>query len=209
MEKDKKTTNKQWEIAIRTARQFVTNYDKTRWKICEIALGVCNITYGGRRSPMEFTLKRFANEIEINYQTLHDWIRIKRLVYDKLPIKVRDKISGYKYTDLADVCEEVDEKSTPKQVYTKLKEVLSELPENKKFMMYYDKGLGAILYNAQRPINMMNVDSNIIQKIVDRLKLITSLFEKELELRKKYSKTDRLVKAKDKFTAAVEQANNI
>lgn len=204
----KKVSHKQFEIAVRKARAYVNNYDKVRWKICDIALSVCDPRKGGKKDQV-FTLKKFAEEIELSSHTLYQWCRVKRLVFDKLPANVKQKISSYSYNDLDSVSLMVTENSSMAQVHQALKTILEVPPENAKFTRYYERDLSCILYNAQRPILMMNVDKEIIEKMMKRCDLISSLLKKELELRNKYSKEERVNKNLKQRKDALNDAKSI
>lgn len=204
----KKVTFKQFELAVREARQYVKNYDKSRWKICELALSVCDSTHGGRKLEGIFTVKRFADAIEIDHKTLHDWIRVKTLVYDRLPkSELKDK-TKYNYEDLRETCLKVDRSFTPKQVLTEWRERLSIPRETKRFFKYI-KYLNTILYNAQRPLQMRLVNKEAIKEMITKCDTIRNLLNKELELRENFSSEDRLLEKYRKISKSIKEAKQI
>ncbi len=177
-------TSKQWETAIREARQYVANYDKTRWLIVKIALRVCDITHGGNNKNV-YTLARFADEIEINDHTLYEWVRMKRYVIDKLPKGVQAAPHKNTYAHYKEVLDRVNKDTTVREVRDIFLEVGKEDPRKKKFLKY-NKVLNSISYNAQRPIRMAEIPAEHILDMIKKMKLITALLNKELELREKF-----------------------
>lgn len=200
-----KITFKQYEAAVREARAYINRYDKVRWKVCELALSVCDTSHGGRKIESVFSLAKFADAIELDRKTLYEWCRIKRLVYDKLPATETKNTANYLYSDLRDVVDKVKPDSRPKEVLAIWREQLSKPMESKKFYKY-DKHLSAILYNAQRPIMMNLVEKEIIEKISGKCALISKLLDKELELRKKFSMEERLLKKQKTINNAISKA---
>ncbi len=180
-----KVTFKKFEENVRKARQYVKNYDKVRWVICELALEVCEFGHGGKISEGVFTLTKFANEIEISPNTLWEWVRTKRAVVDKLPKTVQNKIHTYAYADILDTMKIVDPKSTPKQVYSAFQMVQKIDPGAKKFTRY-SKHIKTLLYNVQRPYLMAEAPKDIIEKMIEDLTIVVSMLKKELELRERF-----------------------
>lgn len=202
----KKITHKKWQLAVREARQYIQNYDKVRFKIVEIALSVCDISRGGRKDG-EFTLSKFALAIDLIPKTLHGWVAVKRNVVDKLPSTYRQKISTYFYEDLRAVACSVDSSSSPKEVLLRFKEQLAQPPEIKKFVKY-NKHLNSILYNAQRPMNLLNIDGGLLTEIMQKCSAIAGLVSTELALREKFSTEERLTKEKNRIDKAIAYAKN-
>lgn len=77
-----------WEEAITQAKVCISNMSKSRLKVAELALEVCDVRWGGgahwANHEGTYTLKRFAEEIGLNPKTLSNWVRVKRNVHDKL-----------------------------------------------------------------------------------------------------------------------------
>lgn len=199
----KRVTFKEYEAAVRFARQFINHYEKVRWKICEAALNVCDTSYGGRKVKGIYSLAKFADDIGLDRKTLYQWIRVKIFVVDKLPaIELKDQ-SKYNYTDLADVSEKVNKDCTKQEVLMVWRAQLAQPRESKKFIKY-SKHLNALLYNAQRPLQLQLVDLNYIEEIISKCELIAKLLKKEIELRKKFSIEQRLTARDKKIDSAVK-----
>lgn len=190
----KKSVNpKQWETAIRSARQYVNNYAKVRWKIVDICLSVCDYSHGGRKAKTAWSVKRFAGEINLEPKTLYEWVRIKRVVFDKLPGKIRDKAHKYKYDDFCKAGESLTPESTNKEVYSAFLSVLDMPPEQRKLEKYMSV-VDTLIYNASRPMLMKDIPDDMVQGYVKKLTLARNLMEKELELRERFKDQEQLTK---------------
>lgn len=202
----KKISFKEWELAVREARAFINRYDKVRWKIVNIALRVCDTSHGGRKGENVFSVTKFANAIDLNPKTLLQWIRVKQLVVDKLPKTELKNKALYNFTDLQDTCLKVNEDSTKKEVLRAWIDQINVPRHDKKFIKY-EKHINAILFNAQKPIYLIDVNEDILLKIANKCELVARLLKAELEFRKKYSIEERLMNKTRKETKAIKEAN--
>lgn len=171
--------------AVREARQYVRKLERTRFIIAEIAMRVCDYSHGGRKPDHVFSLSRFANEIDLDRKTLYEWCRMKRLVVDKLPKTIKEKIHVVKYADLRETLDDVTPKEDPKVVYEIFKKKQDQDPHLRKFRKYAQR-LSAILYNINRPLCMKDVSDKTLNDILSQVLLIKKGIEKELQLRVKY-----------------------
>lgn len=185
-----KVTKQEWETAIRKARQYTSGYRNARWIIAELAFEVCDTAHGGRKTESIYSVKRFADEIEIDVKTLYQWMRVKRLLLDKLPKMIRNNPNKYNYTDFENVCDQVNAEMNEKEIKDIWVSYHKRPPESRKFEKYLE-GLSGILYNAQRPMIMKDVENKYIEKMLEKITLISGLLNKELELREKYKDTKR------------------
>lgn len=200
----KEVSFNEYEKAVREARQFIQKYDKVRFKIADIAMRVCDTSKGGRKKSSVFSITKFADAIELNNKTLCEWIRVKRLVIDKLPAtELKDK-SKYRYEDLRETVLKINEKSSKKEVLNQWRLQLAIPLENRAFIRY-DKHLRSILFNAQRPARLIMVEKVYIEDIIKKCDLIASLLKKEIEFREKFSKENRIMKKKTKETEAIRE----
>lgn len=177
---------KKWEINIRKARGFITNYDKSRWVISKLALEVCDIYKGGRRDEHIFSLQKFAGAIELNEHTLYEWCRAYQQVVQKLPKVTQQNIHTFPYADVRDVLLRANPESTPKEVKSFWEEVRKINPDGKRFGKYC-KTVRSVLYNAERPMLMKDVPEQHINTMIGLCEGIVRLLRKELELRTKFS----------------------
>lgn len=203
----KKITFQEFEKAVREAKAYVNNYDKVRWKIVDICLRVCDTSKGGRKTEEIFSIHKFSEAIELNPKTLYEWIKIKTRVVDKLPATELKNKASYSFSDLADVSEKVNSDFTKKEVLQAWREQLSQPLEARKFVRYTGH-LKSILYNAQRPLNLMLVDIEIIKKIESMAGLISKFLKKEIELRKKISNEKRLTGRESQIASAIKESQD-
>jgi transposase-like protein len=187
-----KITFAEWENAVREARSYLSNWTKARWKIVNIALRVCDVSKGGRKHENTYTLKRFANDIDINEHTLYEWVRCRHNVLDKLPkMIVRNIEAGHvEHKLVTDVLSKISADANKKEVLGYYMEMAGMEPETRKFQKY-DQHLRALLYNAQRPLQMKFANEEILKAMIQKCEAIAAMFKKELELRKKFSADDR------------------
>lgn len=83
-----KDLKKEWELAVQEARVIFKYMSTGRMEIATKAIYACEINHGGGDHWNDFegvyTLKKFAEDIGIHYKTLHQWVRIKRNIFDKV-----------------------------------------------------------------------------------------------------------------------------
>jgi hypothetical protein len=199
-----KCTPQKWEHAVRKARQYVRDYSSSRWIISELALEVCDIYPGGRKSQTIYSVSKFSEEIEIDRKTLYEWIRVKKLVLDKLPKMVRNNPGKYLYTDFEAVAAKITVNSSVAEVRLAWNEHFKRPPETKKFEKYL-KGLNALIYNVTRPMVMKDVEEHLILQVIEKTNLIKNLSEKELQFRKKYPNATERSKKRVNVRAELEQ----
>ncbi len=80
-----------WKKNVEQARGLVANKRHNQMRIAELALQVCEITWGGSGAKEGKTLTDFAKEVGIIAKTLSNWIGIKRGIYDKLSPELRNR----------------------------------------------------------------------------------------------------------------------
>jgi hypothetical protein len=193
MSEKKKVTRKQWEDNVRKAKSLVNNYDRTRWIIVDLALEVChyNMNVRGESNESLYTIAEFSKEICIEKKTLYDWIRTKKLVFDKLPKTIKDNIKKYNYQDILDVAAKVEIDTPKKEVYSLFQAQIGIDPVSKKFIKY-QKTLVSILYNAKNPMLLKDIPAQNIHDCINLCQTIVNLLNKELELRNRFSEQDRI-----------------
>lgn len=83
-----KDLKKEWDAAVEEARTIFKYMSSGRMEIATKALYACEINHGGGDHWNDFegvyTLTKFAEDIGIHYKTLHQWVRIKRNIFDKV-----------------------------------------------------------------------------------------------------------------------------
>lgn len=196
-----------FEKAVREARAFVNHYDKVRFKICTIALRVCDLSHGGRKKN-SFSISNFAKAIDLNPKTLMEWLRIKRNVVDKLPVtELKDK-SKYTYFDLATVASQVKPETSKRDVLRLWKDQLAQPQESKKFIKY-ELTVNSILTNSRKPIKLLNVDEELLKRIASKCFLVHKFLNVEFKLRQNLSTKERWTGKKDLEEKAVKEGKEV
>ena len=76
------------------------NTNEYRMRIAGLAVEACEIVLGGHKGKDRYTLVQFAKDIGMNHSTLHDWVRVKTLIYDKITEKQRKKFVDLSHNQL-------------------------------------------------------------------------------------------------------------
>lgn len=200
-------TEKKWKFLIAKARGMsLRKTNKLRMQVAEVAINACEIERGGN-SNIRFSVARFAREIDLAKSTLHDWLRMKQQVVDKLPVKVREKINDIPYTTLDSILIKVDKDMTTRQVRMIFKEELSINPAILKIKKYKSH-INGLLFNAKNPQYLIDIPDQLILDCVQLCQLTANLLKKELEYRKKHG-TLTLLDNEEKIAKAVKAAEDI
>jgi len=83
---------KTWAACVNHAHKILTMRKVNRLQLAEIAVRGCIIKHGGKLTNglENLTLKSFAIDCGIHPKTLHEWVRVKRTIVDKLPKKTKE-----------------------------------------------------------------------------------------------------------------------
>lgn len=83
-----------WQANIEEAKALLKDRKASQMKIAQLALEVCEITWGGGRKLEGRSLGDFAKEIGVQNKTLSSWVCIKRNLYDKLSpdLKLKSRV---------------------------------------------------------------------------------------------------------------------
>lgn len=172
------STNALWNKNVKLAKQYVKVYDNTRWIIAQLAIEVCDLSKGGRKSEDKYSIKNFANEIGIDPKTLYQWISVKRNVIDKLPDRITKRLHKYNYQDLVVINSKVESNAVEKDIVKVFDDSDKESPVQRKFNKYY-KHLSSILFNVKKQ-NILNDLPNIdIDNFIKRCDVISDLLKSE------------------------------
>lgn len=109
-----------WQENVARAKEFCEQKKISQMRVAELALEVCEITWGGYHLEKKYTLKRFADEIGMSMKALSTWCAVRRMVYEKLPKDERDSVT---FTKLHHIALRVTKDSTPEFVVEKFKEI--------------------------------------------------------------------------------------
>jgi len=87
-----------WKDCINEAKSCTIRVAGNRMKIAALAERACNIKHGGDRRTQHAkdwicpnSLAEFARELKLNHKTIHNWVQVKRKIFDELPEADRDK----------------------------------------------------------------------------------------------------------------------
>lgn len=164
-----------WDKCVADAKAALKMYDDVRISIASFAIKACDISQGGRSTYGQYTLKKFAKQIGIAYGTLHEWVRVKRLVIDKLPPESRKE----PFTVYKDFVAKVGEDASSNDVTLLYNKRMSRNSSSVK-MGKYLKHLITILYNAKRPDLLYGCDPQILLEISNAASEIEALLSRYL-----------------------------
>lgn len=118
--------NLEYERLVERGSEIVSNMKTAKYDLCELALKVCRIQVGGHVTDKPYySIKRYAEDIGMNYKSLAKWLEEHRNVVKKLPIK--PKAEDYKV--IRQVMKRVNSKNTiaeVREVYNKYKDYSQE-----------------------------------------------------------------------------------
>lgn len=156
-----------WKECVTEGKILLTTSAEIRMKIVLLAEKCCTIHHGGRSFETRFTVHRFAEEIGMNGNTLHEWIRLKRNVLDNLDQKEKDVV---KTTDLWMIDRQLKgvRRNTPEYKAEVKKVAKSILSRNKTTvkMMKYQKHLNTILFNVKNPAMVKDCDRGVLAELL-------------------------------------------
>jgi hypothetical protein len=102
----------EWEQAIREAQNLVKSSKQSQMAVAKLASGVCEIVHGGSKQERK-TLRDFATEAGLAYNTLQQWVTVYRNVYSKIADELK---FGVPYTKLLNVAYSVHPGATSSEV---------------------------------------------------------------------------------------------
>jgi len=162
----KKKLNKEalWAEKVVEAKNLLGIKEARQMEIAIIALDICEITWGGGRSRHDelFTLKRFAHEININPKTLSNWIAVKKLVYDKIPQKIRNEVT---FTFMAQIAKSINKDSSPAKVSKMISKFIDQSSVDVKLLGYLGV-VKSILYNLEERSGSITCGKDTLEEIL-------------------------------------------
>lgn len=78
---------KTYKDYVREGIELVKQYKDMKYNICQLALRVCEIKIGGHGQSGVYSIKKFSEDIGINYNTVKGWLK----EYQNIVVKL-DKI---------------------------------------------------------------------------------------------------------------------
>lgn len=155
-----------WVEAIVEAKHIVGRMNLDRLAVADICLKVCEIQVGGnwRAFSRVYTVHKFAAEIGVHPKTLHQWLRIKRNIHDKLP--TGEWVDNWVFALRAD--REVGAAAAPEDV---LKKYRKEKKRSAPAVRFYSahKSLRNFLYLTETRDLLKHVSKDDIKLALDTI----------------------------------------
>lgn len=177
-----KSQEKTWKSCVAKAKTLVAQYQVVRWEIAQLAIEACDIYKGGRSHTNEFTLKQFAKEIDIPYNTLQEWVKIKRKVVDKLPANIVEQTNNLPYRNYQRIAQKVSASATKQEVMRVFEKEAMVNPDEYRFRDYMLR-LQTLFFNAEHPNRYAGVKNETLKELISKLRASADLFEEELNRR--------------------------
>jgi len=161
--------------AMKEARELVKASRVSQMTVAKIALGVCEITWGGASHDEMFTIKRFAFGVGINSKTLSSWIAIRRGVYEKLPADLQNTMT---YTQLHAVCNKVTKDASREKVESLARKHL-KTPKMDKIILGYLRETKTIMHNLDNGAGVFKLKDETLEEILFWMSMIVRYINKE------------------------------
>lgn len=201
----KTITDDMWLEALRKARTLYYKPGQNRFKIAKLAMDVCDRTQGGH-SSRKYTVNAFARAVGLNGKTIHEWIRLKETVVDKLGVKVDvDKLPIQAITA---VFRKAKSDMTNLQVRSLLDEEMKRPSDSRKWEKYL-LNLNTLITNSMAPPLMEGTTDEVLKEVVVRCKKIVKYMNLEIEFRAKHCTKKRSAKKAKKFKDAIDLTKTI
>ena len=165
---------KNWDRNVELAKRLYQNRYLTQMEIAQLALEVCEISWGGSKQRKLYTLKKFAADAGIESRTLSNWVGIKVAVFDKLPPDAQGKA---KFTTMAHVASRVVRDASPETVSNVYKELTEHKPFDSK-MRRYLADIRSIAYNFEYSRAAELCDKETLEEFLFYSKKIVGHIEK-------------------------------
>lgn len=183
----KEALKKHWEKHVQKGIQVATSLRGLQMKIAEIAVSACDIQLGGGAHWSgfinQYTIARFAEEINVHPKTLSNWTLIYRNVYLKLEDDVKEQALNSNFTALQKTARLCNKKTTKNHVNDTYKYFLDE-SKNKRIKIVNEllKRCDTFVFHASK--SLVGVPDNKIDELEARLVKALKYIEKCREVRK-------------------------
>ncbi len=166
-----------WNLAIAKAKSMVTVKSDNQMMIAELALGVCEISWGGTQKHRneKYTLVRFAKEVGVDNRTLSQWVGVFLRAYRKLP---SGKAKHLSFTKLSAIAVKVHKDATKAEVAKAFDEVVNVDSFDNK-MQRYLCDLKSISYNFEQKNAATKCSEKTLQEILFFCKVISRAILRE------------------------------
>jgi len=173
----KNTKYLKWDENVDKAKNLLGNVEYHQMDIAELALEVCEITWGGcpKAFDEKLTVKRFANSISVSHKSLSNWIAIKRGVFDRLTVKNRQSVS---YTVMGKAARLVHADYSRDKV-NKIVEEISDRSEIDFRILNYLSDVKALLYNFDQNSAAFKCKSSVVEEVLFYTTRLVSVIKKD------------------------------
>jgi len=120
-----------WKQNVALAREVSGTKKINQMRVAELALEVCEISWGGAKFRNLYTLRRFAKEVGVPERRLGSWVAVRKAVYDKLPKGERDAVT---YTKLSQVAKNVEMEAPKEEVAKAFTKMVHRDPFDSKML---------------------------------------------------------------------------
>lgn len=180
--------NKNFNKYVREAKKVVALLrlkNRHRMKVAQLCIKACTITVGGRRNDLSKTeVKKFAEKIGINHQTLYEWTRYYRYIYLKIVPDYSTEWDEFPTSEVRHLMKGL-KKDTPESVVkNKFKKALHQKGPQAKFEKYC-RVLDTIISHVSDSRKIFVMEDATLFEIVKRCRTIITFIEKEMQLRQK------------------------
>lgn len=155
-----------------------------RMKIAELAVKACTIKHGGRNRYDRLTVKVFAEKVGINPKTLHEWIRHKRFIFDKLTKPQLVEFKELPAQDLKDIITGLKEESIKAEVRQRFKEVVQR-PRGDTRIKKYFKAITSLKYNVMNHARSSDISDDSLLLIMKECREVCTYIGQEMKVRRK------------------------
>lgn len=151
-----------WKECISEAKLHLKHSDELRFKIIALAEKCCSDIVGSK-----YTYSKFATEIGLSPNTMYEWMRVKRDVYDVLPKEDQDFLSFNQMRGLntRTVGIKSGSQEKGKAVLRELKRLKKENPDTLKFRKYLAL-MKNVLFNAKDKHRTKGCDREVLAEIL-------------------------------------------
>lgn len=160
------TNIRKWNEAVDKAKALGTAAKEHQMEIARLALSVCEITHGGARKNSaaegKCTIFRFAKEAGVNECTLSNWIAIRKLVFERLPLAVKRQAT---YTEMMSVSRKINKSTLPSEVLRLYNDYKSMDSFDHKIIRYMND-LRSLHYNFENQAAALKCDDSTLREIL-------------------------------------------
>lgn len=166
-----------WDQNIDLAKTLLKGRRVQQMQVAELALEVCEVTWGGNNKSKEMngmkTLKEFAAEIGMSAKTLSGWCAVKRNVFDKLSPDLKTKV---KQSQLTFAARKINGQSTYKDVNEVVGNLVYSSNPDMRIMRYLDY-LNSLISNLSDETKVPFIKRKLLEQVKWQTKEIIRIID--------------------------------